>query len=246
MSGLRVVSYRDAGAALLEQVTPLKLRAWPRFMLEDDISDEYYGEMLDRFPDCQWLLVEDGQVLASGHAISFSWTGELPDEGWDWVLMRGVDDHRDGRAPDAMSAIEICVDPAHRGRGLSHRMVAELHALAGRKQARHLVAPVRPSHKSRYPLIPMDDYVGWARSDGQAFDPWLRVHARAGATLERVAPRAMRITGTVAEWEQWTGLAMPTSGRYVVDGALAPVEVDRDADRGVYVEANVWMRHRVG
>ena len=245
-SDLHVVSYADADQALLGQVGALKVRAWPRFMLEDDVADEYYGEMLDRFPDCQWLLVEDGCVLAAGHAVPFEWAGELPDEGWDWVLKRSVEGHRRGRAADAMSAIEICIDPAHRGRGLSHRMVAELHAVAGRRAVDHLVAPVRPSHKARYPLIAMDDYVEWIRADGQLFDPWLRVHAHAGATVERVAPQAMRVTGTVAEWEQWTGLAMPSSGRYVVEGALAPVEVDRVADRGTYVEPNVWMRHRLG
>ena len=246
MSLLEVVTFAEADRALLAQVWPMKQRAWPRFMLEDDVAEAYYGEMLDRFPDCQWLLVEDGAVLAAGHAIPFVWTGELPDEGWDWVLVSGVEDHRAGRSPDAMSAIEICVDPAHRGRGLSHRMVAELRAVAARWDVAHLVAPVRPSQKARYPLIAMDTYVEWVGPGGRIFDPWLQVHAAAGARIERVAPRAMRITGTVAEWEGWTGLPMPSSGAYVVDGALAPVEVDREADLGVYVEANVWMRHRLG
>ena len=33
--------------------------------------------------------------------------------------------------------------------------------------------------------------------------------------------------------------------RYVVEGALVPVEIDREADAGRYVEPNVWMRHAV-
>jgi hypothetical protein len=55
----------------------------------------------------------------------------------------------------------------------------------------------------------------------------------------------MQIPGTVAEWAQWAGMAFPESGSYVVPGALVPVEVDREADRVVYVEPNVWMRHRL-
>jgi hypothetical protein len=49
--------------------------------------------------------------------------------------------------------------------------------------------------------------------------------------------------GTVAEVEEWCGLAFPESGTYVVEGALAPVEIDRERDHGVYREPNVWMRH---
>ena len=49
----------------------------------------------------------------------------------------------------------------------------------------------------------------------------------------------------MAEWEQWTGMAFPESGSYVVEGALVPVEIDRTRDVGSYVEPNVWMRHTV-
>ena len=55
----------------------------------------------------------------------------------------------------------------------------------------------------------------------------------------------MRISGSVAEWEDWTKLAFPESGTYVVPGALVPVEIDRERDVGVYVEPNVWMHHTV-
>jgi hypothetical protein len=55
----------------------------------------------------------------------------------------------------------------------------------------------------------------------------------------------MTIAGTVADWEAWTGMAFPESGDYVVPGALTLVSVDREADRGTYVEPNVWMHHRL-
>ena len=77
------------------------------------------------------------------------------------------------------------------------------------------------------------------------FDPWLRLHERLGAKLLRVAPASMTVEGTVAEWEEWAGMAFPESGDYPVPGALVPVEIDRERDRGVYVEPNVWMLHSV-
>ena len=69
------------------------------------------------------------------------------------------------------------------------------------------------------------------------------MHARRGARILRVAPRSMVVEGGVSEWECWTGMRFPASGRYVVPGALVPVTIDRRRDRGRYVEPNVWMQH---
>jgi hypothetical protein len=53
----------------------------------------------------------------------------------------------------------------------------------------------------------------------------------------------MTIPGSVGEWEEWAGMSFPDSGDYVVPGALTLVSIDRESDRGLYVEPNVWMRH---
>ncbi len=54
----------------------------------------------------------------------------------------------------------------------------------------------------------------------------------------------MVITGAVADWEGWTGMVFPETDRYVVPDSLGLVEIDREQDRGTYVEENLWMRHR--
>ena len=75
-----------------------------------------------------------------------------------------------------------------------------------------LVAPVRPSQKHVYPLTPMERYVEWRRDDGKLLDAWLRTHEQAGAELVKVAPTSMRISGSVGDWESWTGMRFPDSG----------------------------------
>jgi hypothetical protein len=107
-----------------------------------------------------------------------------------------------------------------------------------------LIAPVRPNLKHNYPLTPMERYIEWRRADGSLLDPWLRTHERLGAEIAKVAPESSRVPGTVAQWEEWAGMAFPESGSYVVPGALVPVEIDRERDEGLYVEPNVWMVHR--
>ena len=106
-------------------------------------------------------------------------------------------------------------------------------------------APVRPTLKAAYPLTPFGRYVEWRREDGSTFDPWLRVHHRLGAEPIKPMPRSLTVSGTVAQWEGWTGMAFPESGEYVVPGALEPIGVDREQDLGLYDEPNIWMRHPI-
>ncbi|HEY0496267.1 MAG TPA: hypothetical protein VGD48_11000 [Kutzneria sp.] len=84
----------------------------------------------------------------------------------------------------------------------------------------------------------------WARPDGLHVDPWIRTHQRLGATILGPAPRSMVVTGTVAQWEKWTTMAFPQTGRHVVPSALDLVDINRERDKGVYEETNLWMRHR--
>jgi hypothetical protein len=122
-------------------------------------------------------------------------------------------------------------------------MITGMAEIAARHGFANLIAPLRPTWKERYPLVPIDRYASWTRGDGLPFDPWIRLHVRLGAEILRPVQESLRITGTVAEWEEWTETAFPESGSYVFPRGL---EVDRDANLGAYWEPNVWVRHRVG
>ena len=121
--------------------------------------------------------------------------------------------------------------------------VTALRTRAANAKLERVIAPVRPTLKSRYPLTPMENFARWARSDGLHLDPWIRTHQRLGASILAPAPRSMIIIGSVAEWEGWTAMAFPETGQYVVPGALDLVAIDHKQDRGTYSETNLWMRH---
>jgi hypothetical protein len=130
-----------------------------------------------------------------------------------------------------------------RRRGLARELLGAMRVIAGRQGLTHLVAPVRPSWKERYPLTPIDRYVRWRRPDGQLLDPWMRIHERLGARVVTPLPESLRITGTVGDWETWTGLVFPETGDYVFPEGLATVRIDVENDHGSYWEPNVWMVH---
>jgi hypothetical protein len=71
------------------------------------------------------------------------------------------------------------------------------------------------------------------------------LHARIGAAIVAPCRESMTIACTVADSERWAGMEFPESCDCVVPGALTLVTIDREADRGEYVEPNVWMHHRL-
>ncbi|GAA5112619.1 hypothetical protein GCM10023339_15940 [Alloalcanivorax gelatiniphagus] len=220
--------------------------SWPQFMKHDPIGNGYYAS-LEQFADYVLVCLDpDGRMVAKAHSVPFVLReGDLPDAGWDHAIGSGTLARVRGEEPNACSAVEIAIEPALQGAGLSGRIVAALRDNAARLGHTELLAPVRPNGKTD-PLEPMADYAARTRDDGLPVDPWLRVHVRAGGRIDRVAPRSMVIPGTVEEWRAWTGLPFDTTGPVVVPGALAPVMCDAEHGVATYVEPNVWVRHPTG
>jgi GNAT superfamily N-acetyltransferase len=154
---------------------------------------------------------------------------------------------REDKPEDANTLVAFTanIGEGHQGRGLSSKLLQAVKALAADHGYRALIVPVRPVLKSRYPLIPMHRYAHWRREDGAPFDPWIRVHWRLGAEILKVEPNARPVSGTISQWEEWTGMRFPESGEYTVPGALRPVAIDRERDIGVYEEPAVWVKHTI-
>jgi hypothetical protein len=216
--------------------------AWPEYNLHGDQSGRYFGVLFPKYADTQLLIVDtrDGEVVARGRTIPFRWDGSLDDlpRGIDAVGIRAIED---GAPPTALSALAAEVADGVRGQGLSAVVIEAMGLIARSRGLAPLVAPVRPTWKERYPLTPIERYMQWRRGDGLPFDPWMRVHARLGATILRGEPQSMEISGSVADWESWVGMDFPEDGEYVFPGGLAPLTVSSGTGR--YWEPNVWMRH---
>jgi GNAT superfamily N-acetyltransferase len=220
---------------------------FPRFVTAGDHGGgPYWGRIFREAPEFQvTLLDDDGSVLAAGNTIPVALDdGRLP-VGWEAALRAGVEGRAAGVAPTTLCALSATVDPAHQGKRLSGVLLAAMRRLALEHGLDAMIAPVRPTLKERYPLVPIERYVQWRNDRGEPFDPWLRVHHRMGAPIVGLAPASMTVRGSIAGWEEWTGMRFPDSGLYTVPGALTPVVIDLAADEGRNVEPNVWMRHPV-
>ncbi|MEU2155705.1 N-acetyltransferase [Streptomyces sp. NPDC019396] len=224
---------------------------WPQFILHDPVGWAYMGRIIAELPEYVVVATDaEGSVVARGFSVPFvldmDGRRELPGTGWDQVLLWAFSDLRHGRKPDTVSAIEITVTTGMLGRGISGRMVAALRDNARARGFRELVAPVRPNAKHLEPEVPMSEYAFRTREhDGLPCDPWLRVHARAGGAIHAVAPASMTVSGSLEQWRAWTGLPFDTDGPVLVPGGLVPVRCSPEHGHAVYVEPNVWVRHRL-
>ena len=215
-------------------------RIWPEFMGHDPVVETFWPRLYEVYPDFQMWLVDTDAKETIGYACSLPvrWDGVPQPRGIDWAMSNGA-----AGEPTTLCAIVAGVVPAHRGRGLGGVILGRMLGLAAAHGFDCVIAPVRPTRKERYPLIPIERYIMWRREDGYMYDPWLRTHERMGAELLEPAPRSLTITGSRDEWEEWTDLQYPEDGDYIVPGALMPVRFQDG--RGTYAEPNVWMRHPI-
>jgi hypothetical protein len=214
----------------------------PEYNGHGDVLNRYWPRLTEERPDFQFHLVgEDDEILARARCLPVRWDGTVADlpAGIDGAIARGFEEP----GANTLCALVIMVPRAQQGRGLSGNALRAMTELGRRHGLDALIAPVRPSWKERYPLVPIERYAGWRRADGLLFDPWMRVHERLGATVLKPEPRSLGVTGSVFEWEQWTGLRFPESGDYWFPGGLATVTIDTGLDRGSYWEPNIWMLH---
>jgi GNAT superfamily N-acetyltransferase len=240
---MNVVRYADRPDLLERRYEELTRPAFPEYMNHNEPGDLYWDRLYTDFPDFQVALVEGNDLLAEAHALSLPWDGTLEDlpTGWDDGFVRGM---TSDRPHTALMAIAISVAPGRQGQQLSSRMIqtfTDNARAAGLTSG--VIAPVRPTWKERYPLIPIERYIEWRRDDGSHFDPWIRVHEVVGGEILAPAPESMAIRAQASEWERWTGMVFPADGEYIFPGGLATLTVR--AGIGTHIEPNVWVLHRV-
>ena len=221
---------------------------WPAFLLAAQSGHGVdLAALLASVPQHQVLLLDrDDQVLGAGLSVPLAWdrtVDGLP-AGRDGAIAAAASGAARGAAPNAVCTLSITMAPAAAGRGLAARMIGALKVSAAGVGVDALIAPVRPVLKAHYPLTTMANYLAWRTPEGEVFDPWFRLHLRLGGVQVGVAYPSVTLRGTVAQWQEWAEMPLPSAGEYVIPGGLAPLTVDRRADVATYREPHVWFVHR--
>jgi hypothetical protein len=236
----RVHTLRDR-PDLSRALRALNRKTWPDFIVKGDTCN--WGRLYTDLPDFLLVLTDSsGRLLGGGFTVPVHWNGTLDDlpPSIEKIIETGLKKETHANTLVPVAAV---VDRSCRGENISTEILKQMKSLAIRRGFRHLIVPVRPTWKARYPLQRIERYAKWKTGEGLFYDPWLRTHQRLGATVLKCVDSTLTIRGTIEDWERWTGLVFPETGAYVVKGALQPVRIDVESDLGVYDEPNVWMQH---
>lgn len=239
---MKLVRYADRPDLRERRHDELSGVTFPEYMHNNEPGNRFWGRLYSDFPQFQVALVERDELLAEAHAVPVPWDGTLDDlpSGWEEGFVRGM---TSSDPATALMAIAISVAPTRQGQRLSGRMIETFKENARAAGLDSVIAPVRPTLKELYPLVPIERYIKWRRDDGSNFDPWIRIHEHVGGEILAPAPESMVIRAPVADWEEWTDMVFPDDGEYVFPGGLATLTV-RDGI-GTHVEPNVWLLHRL-
>jgi hypothetical protein len=207
---------------------------------------EHYQDLLNAYPEYQLCLVDEetGYPVAVANSVPFACSGpdDLPPEGWDWVVETAARSKGSPRA-SMLGALAVSVPAVHRSKGYARMMIRSLLNLAEAKKLRGVVVPVRPTGKVRHPWVPIAEYMTWTDEAGRSYDPWLRSHLASGGRMVGPCERSMVVHEPIGFWENWSNQRFQETGRYALQGGIAPVSIDVDNQTGTYEEPNVWVAY---
>lgn len=218
---------------------------WPEFIFHDEGVTPYRERRVEYFRDWEFYLVSEDRLIAGCWGVPIAWDGAVADlpGGFTDSLGRAVTSYEENVVPNTFVLMAAAVRSDEQGRGHAGRVITAIRDHAVANGLSQVIAPVRPTLKSSYPLIPIDTFMTWTRADGLPLDPWLRTHVRLGASLLAPAPASQTMTGTVEDWETWTKMPFPSTGTYTIPDGLTTLAINRESNTGLYIEPNIWLRH---
>lgn len=227
---------------LVEVINKIHSEPWPVFLSEDSWVKKYWQRLYQVYPEYQLLFRINSEYIGVANSAPIYWNGNIDDlpAGFDEAIETIIEEDK---KPNTLCGLAVVISKEHLGKGISSKIINNLKKLAKSYGYSNLILPVRPTLKSQYPTILMNNYINWKKNN-LPFDPWLRVHIKIGGEILKVANPSMIVKGTVSDWQRWTGMYFGESNKYIVQGALNPVNIDLKSNLGEYIEPNVWVLHK--
>ncbi|SEK28817.1 hypothetical protein SAMN04487910_0169 [Aquimarina amphilecti] len=238
------LKYSDLDNHLLKQYRCAINEAFPEIILRSQVTKKYWSSLESYFPQTQIFLVNgNSDLLGFMNTIPIFWDqklSDLPNNGWDWLLKKGVEDFEDKMKPNVLGGLQIIVTKKYQGNGYSKLLISKGKQVVESLGLEKLIIPIRPILKHNHPKIRMKDYID-LKKNNEIYDPWIRTHLESGAKIIKVCENSMNVRGDINFWEELLDKKIIQSGNYEIDGALNLVSIDVVDDSGEYREENIWI-----
>ncbi|WP_299254107.1 N-acetyltransferase [uncultured Aquimarina sp.] len=243
----KYLTFSDLDEHLVIEYRKAITMAFPEIILNSQITKKYWSRLEKYFPHTQLFIIsEDNNLIGFMNAIPIFWDqslNELPNEGWDWLLKKGVDDFEKNLTPNSLGGLQIIVTKEYLGKGYSKLLIANGKKVREGLGLKNFIIPIRPIQKYKYPEMKMKDYMS-LRENNEIRDPWIRTHLKSGADIIKVCKNSMNVTGDIDFWEGLLKAKINKSGAYKVKGALNLVTINIEDNYGEYREENIWINYR--
>jgi len=240
------LDFSNLDSNLIDQYKKIMDEGFPRIILQSEVTKKYWNKLEDYFPKMQLFIVHNKSYLIGlMNMIPIFWDqplDELPENGWDWIVKKGVEDYEKGIHPNTLGGLQIIVAPKYQGKGYSKLLISKGKDIGENLGYRNLIIPIRPILKHQYPDMLLQDYIN-LKKDNEMFDPWIRTHMASGAEVIKVCENSMNITGDIFFWEVLLGRKITNSGKYYIKGALNAMYANVEENFGEYREENLWVNY---
>lgn len=240
------IDFSKLNSFQLYQYRTIVQNAFPELIHRSQIIKEFWGRVEEYFPSFQQYLIGDkDQVIGLINCIPFYWNDDLrklPREGWDWMLIKGINDYESVVKPNSLGGLQIILEKNHLGIGICKVIIEREKWHVRNLSFDHFVKPIRPTFKRMHPNMPMVEYMTFMQN-GKIYDPWIRTHLKSGTGILNVCDKAMHVFDDLSFWNDIMQKDFTTTGTYLVKGALNPVHIDVEADYGEYYEDNIWISY---
>src|SRR5688572_13445667 len=147
MSPSLVIRTRGYSERLKKAAAAIEQAAWNELGYLNYTRSHYshYAELLDKYDDYQLCLVDEETdypvAVFNSVPLAYTGSGDLPDEGWDWVVETGANP----KGPHTvLGGLAMSIPTVHRAKGYGRLMLQAMRELAARKGLSSVLAAVRP------------------------------------------------------------------------------------------------------
>ncbi len=242
----KYLTFSDLDDHLLKQYRKAIALAFPEIIINSQITKKYWDRLEKYFPQTQLFIVsEDNNLIGFMNAIPVFWDQpliDLPNEGWDWLVKKGINDFENKVSPNSLGGLQIIVTKEYLGKGYSKLLIAKGKNVRENLGFKNFIIPIRPILKHKYPEMKMKEYMS-LRENNIIMDPWIRTHIKSGAKIIKVCKNSMNVTGEINFWEGLLKNKIRKSGTYKVEGALNLVTINLEDNYGEYREENIWINY---
>ncbi len=235
LSDVQVQQYRDAVSV-----------AFPKIIQSSEVIKNNWGYIEDHFPKHQlYLIGADDNLIGFMNTVPIHYDqslDQLPNEGWDWLVHKSISDHKLNKAPNTLGGLQVIITKKNQRKGYSKFLIAEAKNMMQKNGYEKFVIPIRPTLKQNYPDMSMVDYLH-LKNENKIYDPWIRTHVDSNAKVISICHKSMNIKGDIKFWENLMNQKIKHSGYHQVSGALNPVYIHLDSNKGEYYEENIWIAY---